>query len=784
MSPRKTFGKPGQVPLLYALLAPFVALTIITVGLVGYISFRNGRQAVNNVADRLRGEITRRIEDHLDRFLTIPHHITKLNAEAIRRGRLDPRDPEALMKNFWDQVGIFQNITSVYFGNPQGGLVNSGREGAGGARYFMATDNFSKGPLVKYAADDQGRRTDVLFRIPEYDASSRQWYTGAAAKGDAVWSPVYILSTGQDMAIAASRPVYDDRKNLLGVVSVDIFLSHISHFLRQLEIGQTGQAFIIERSGLLIASSTEESPLVEITDSNVRRRLNAAQSGVPLISRSVEAMIRRLGNVREISQDEHLEFEIDGQRQYLQVAPMKNEHGLDWLILVVIPEADFMAQIKTNNLVTGLFIAAAAIVALLVGFLAAQRITRPILNLNQAAQSLAEGGHAQAIPDRTWLQELSELTRSFNRMSAQLQQTLEKLMRENAERRQVEEALRTASGRLQGVLDHSPLMISEMSLDGRYLMVNRAICDMFGAEPEDLIGKAFSDLLPRETADRFVARLKRIQETNQPLTVDDRLTIDGRDRIYNTVLFPLLNADGRTSTVGGIANDVTQRTQAQEMLRDSEERLALALKGADLGTWDWWPQNGRLIFDGRWAEMLGYGPGELEPHIRAWRELIHPDDAAMVRAELERHLNGLSDLYETVYRLAHKSGGWVWVLDKGKVTERDAEGRGRAGLRHAPGHFGEKAGRRGKGKTPVATQSRAENGIRGHPGRRRGSRFQQSAPGHHRPHPDAAFGRRSAKPGLSQPAVHPGRGRPGGQPGAPASALQPQDGHGKNAPGP
>lgn len=532
----------SKIPLLYALLIPFVALTVVTVGLVGYLSYRNGRRAVNDVAEQLRTETTLRIRDHLRTFLDIPHGITQANAYLMGEGLIDPTQPDVLMRHFWELVDIHPTVTSVYFGNTRGGLVNSGREGAKGGRYVILTDNFEKGPLVKYSAGDHGQPTDVLFQIPRFDATARPWYTSAVEKGSATWSPAYILSTGQDLAVAASRPVYDSRHNLLGVVSVDIFLSHLSYFLKSLNIGHTGQAIIVEQSGLLIASSTDKSLVIDSSDPQNLSRLNAKDSPVPLINGAMLALRDQVGGLGGVTGREHLEFEIQGRHLWLDATPMKNEYGLDWVILVVIPEADFMSQINENRKATAWTIVAALLITLLLGYFVTRKITNPIMRLNSAAQCLAKGNSTRPIPDKTHLLELNELTGSFNRMSSELQQTMEELQHENTERRQ------------------------------------------------------------------------------------------------------------------------------------AEESLALALAGADLGTWDWSPPTGRLVVNSRWAQMLGYSVDELEPHVDAWRRLVHPDDLEWVEMELEQHLNGKSERYEAEHRLAHKSGGWVWVLDKGKVTERDPDG--------------------------------------------------------------------------------------------------------------
>jgi PAS domain S-box-containing protein len=101
----------------------------------------------------------------------------------------------------------------------------------------------------------------------------------------------------------------------------------------------------------------------------------------------------------------------------------------------------------------------------------------------------------------------------------------------------------------------------------------------------------------------------------------------------------------------------------------------LALERAHLGVWDWDLASGDCFYSAMWSQMLGYGEGELVETSDLWLQLTHPDDRERAVASGERHIAGQTDLIETELRLKHKSDHWVWVLDRGGVVERDAEGR-------------------------------------------------------------------------------------------------------------
>ncbi|CAK0768354.1 diguanylate cyclase [uncultured Gammaproteobacteria bacterium] len=115
--------------------------------------------------------------------------------------------------------------------------------------------------------------------------------------------------------------------------------------------------------------------------------------------------------------------------------------------------------------------------------------------------------------------------------------------------------------------------------------------------------------------------------------------------------------------------------QAQEALRLGKERLDLALDGSNEGLWDWDISSGAVHFSPRWELLLGYLPGEIEPHVRAWSGLIHPEDLPGVTSALEAHMVGNAPSYQTEHRVKTKSGNWIWVLDRGKVVKRTADGQ-------------------------------------------------------------------------------------------------------------
>ncbi len=112
-----------------------------------------------------------------------------------------------------------------------------------------------------------------------------------------------------------------------------------------------------------------------------------------------------------------------------------------------------------------------------------------------------------------------------------------------------------------------------------------------------------------------------------------------------------------------------------DALRTTNARLDFVVEGAGLGTWDWWLNSNDVTFDRRWCEMIGLKWEDTPQVYSTWMRRVHPDDFQVAERAIRRHVNGEDAYYENIHRMRHADGSWVWILARGRVSERDVEGR-------------------------------------------------------------------------------------------------------------
>ena len=567
----------------------FVGQLLGVVGLVGFLSLRNSHKTVDTLANQLRQELTARIKRELQSYFEAPHEINRLNATAFARGEIDVEQARFGEAQMYQQMKIASNVAFVYCGSSRRGeffgVLRSPQDGYLQLAYSNTSNEFLRD---FFSLDVSGMRTFQQSRGERpYDSRQRPWYRAAVAAQGPAWTDAYISFTLQLPNVTASLPVYDrSGRRLLGVCATDVILpKEFRDFLRSLEIGENGQAFVVDRNGNLIANSNDESLMVGEGDQ--ARSLKVFESEDTLVRGAAHYIEDTFGGFDQIVQPQRRNFQLDRQRQFLEVVPFRDGFGLDWLIVVVVPEQDFMWQIYANTRTTILLALGGVAITIVIAALAARALTRPVSEVCQAAEGIAAGNLAQRITTSP-IREMQQLARTFNSMAVQLQNSFKALHQSEAKSRAIIEAI--------------PDLLIRTRRDGTYVEIIGCDRLLRAHENRKLIpGSQVGDFLPPDLALQRLQCIEKALATGSLQVYEQSLKTN--NLIHNEeVRITVLDDD----EVLIMVRDVTQRKQAEAALRIAEENYRSIYENALEGIFQSNQVGQLLSVNPAMAKLYGY----------------------------------------------------------------------------------------------------------------------------------------------------------------------------------
>ena len=589
-----------KIPLRLLIIVPFLLNTFGIVGLIGWLSFQNGHNAVKQLSNQLRNKVTEQVKIRLDAYLQLPYALNKLNSNSINLGQIDTKNESRVQRFFWKQLQSFDQISHIYV------ATTSGRySGARRIDNILTVENAT----TVFATDDNGRAQSILFFRPPFQLSDRPWYSNVISSNKEIWSEVYTDPYTNESGITALKPLYEADGRLQGVLGVSMSLGEINQFLRNTKVSDRGHTFIIDSAGKLVAASNDN---ISISSQRSRAERILATESTDALTRIVANQLNKNSSF-PTDQIQQSVVEFNGEKYFFQVSKLDDIYGLDWQVAVILPESDFMAQINDNSRYTAFLCLVALSITTVLGIFASRWLTHPIIQLSGASQLIAQGNLDQKVASSSFVKELAILATSFNQMSRQMQRSHHRLeeysrllMEKVDERTQAlqqeilqhevtEAALRDSEEKFAKAFRSSPDGMALLSLGtSKHIDVNDKWIEITGFSREEAIGANPSDLnlwIDLKERDRMLAILeteKRVANYEAQF-----MTKDGR-KIIGLISSECIEIGDQGFAIYAI-KDISDRKQIEENIKESEKKYRDLVESANciILRWD---KHGRICF--------------------------------------------------------------------------------------------------------------------------------------------------------------------------------------------
>jgi phosphoserine phosphatase RsbU/P len=337
---RKTISKiPMRISLPLLFTAPVIGVVII----LSAISFLEGKSTANDLMEQNLAQIQEHIQTRLDDLLNLPGRIQQLNTNLIQEGWLDLQNLRSWRRTLFEQVQAFNGLSSITWGGADGRSVGIARDPGDIGYEFTIKDKETGDKRHEFFCDANGQMKKEPDAVVAYDPRNRPWYKAAIDADKSTWTAPYTradaINSGDELALGYAKPIRDRQGKIIGVMNAELTLDDIALFLEKLSVGRTGKAFLIDKSGHLIATSSG----VPIKDAG-----NSPVVASAAADRQIAAAATRLeeefGSYEAIEGRYQLTLDIHGKPYLLMVSPSKHETGLTWIIATLVPESDFLAE--------------------------------------------------------------------------------------------------------------------------------------------------------------------------------------------------------------------------------------------------------------------------------------------------------------------------------------------------------------------------------------------------------------------------------------------------------
>lgn len=660
-----------QLSLRWVLTIPFVVLLAITVALTNALILIDSQRSLEELTETLMIEVSDRIIHNLEHRLNLADRLVRENAALLQRKILDGQNLTQIETHFIEEINIFPEVSAMALTTENKDFLIVAQPNPDNLvirRFDRETRQ-----LRNYTADRQGQNLQLWDSFPNYDPHNdppeNPLYPRTLKSPQGIWETVVSGVNGFKnpiLILVRSLPFYDESDRPQGVVTAAIHLSHIGNFLESLKIGKTGQAFILNAEGYLVATSTGETPFTQdrpiegMEDFNPsQRRLQAQDSENPIIRATAEKLTQSFD--QNTLAPIHFKLPLNPELYCIHITPFTIHDQVQWYVVTAIPESDFTASLKQQQQHTLILGLGALTVAIALGLWLSRWIARPMSIVSQTASQMAAGDLSLALPQNFKIGEFRRTARSFNQMARQLESAFE----------QLESNLQESEAKYATLFRSSPDPIAIFTLDSFQLIeVNQSFLQISEYDRDELIHRSLHDLnllVNPVDCQRLRGELTANQGIyNQEFTFRSK---SGKIRMF-LVSCEMISLDSQPCVVS-VSKDISDLKAVEKALLCSQKQLQEAQRVANVGSWEYDFQTQQLTWSEEMYRIVGRDRPEVSLQGFDVLTVCHPDDREALQNAVESAI-ATATSYEVEARILRPDNTLRYTINRGEVRRNEA----------------------------------------------------------------------------------------------------------------
>ena len=535
--------------------------------LIGFLSYSSGMRAVKESAKQSSVLASREMTKMLNDYLSEPYVMEEFHKNAILSKTVNLNDEKQRDRNFVEMLKLFPRVANSYIALADGSEYGANRAADGG--FVVWQSDIEKKKLNYYRYDALGGRAEYTHSLFSYDTRERPPYLRGMALHKAGWTDIYPSATGRGLVVTAVSPIYDERNQLTGVLGSSLLLHWMNEYLMSIKVTDNSTIYIIGRNGELIAAS-QASDIKAIAEANTMIYAENAEDFV--LAESMKQLKKQVDSLESLKEDRQISFKVNGETFLLYVHPIHEENGLDWLSLIVIPQADLTYCLSNFTRQLIFLVSIVCLLGLLAGFLTSRHIVNPLIKVNAAARQIAEGNFSTQIQVQR-KDEIGQLIVAVNDMAVKLKDSFAKLQRNKLRIKLLTAGLETSSN-----------IVLILGANRHVWWASASFEHLSGYKIAEIFHKDIAMLLSAANGPEVLAEVKEhlMLKREWKGEIIGR-SKEGNDYIDEISITPIFDDLGEVFYFLIVGQDITEKVKARQAMIAAQKAQVKAEKMSSLG---------------------------------------------------------------------------------------------------------------------------------------------------------------------------------------------------------